>query len=471
VTNRGDIVKNIGKGLVLLPMLFSASCSPESKLFGGTITGTVLDLGAQPVGFVTVYVVDQERGEKAEQVDALSGSNGHFRLDTPAGLWTVVATDFQGTASFRYEVKVGNGEVVDVGALYLEPCAAPGSGTNNEVYEECPDPAADDYGYGSPPGPYALATFEPEYTDANISDAPTSDDILEITSYSSSQNVRIDIQVPSSSPFYAVGDHEINDGGYEQFFATLYELETGVIYVMRSGLFSVEAFDPVEGGQVRVRLSNAIFDWYDFENGTPDASFSATLGVTDPAMTDALSVTPATEGSGSPPPASYEFAQLAPEFTQVYVAPDGSASVVTYDTLTTGEYIQIILEVPPALNAVGSFPVQNTFGGDPSSWALELRATALYGDGLGYEYGYVLESGTWTVTDSATGPGDTFSASLSGAVFQWQADPGAAPFSTLTLTIGSSGTMSAVADAGQDPGFGRVDWGSYKIDLTPQLGN
>jgi hypothetical protein len=34
--------------------------------------------------------------------------------------------------------------------------------------------------------------------------------------------------------------------------------------------------------------------------------------------------------------------------------------------------------------------------------------------------------------------------------------------------------MSAVADAGQnpdEPGFGRVDWGSYKIDLTPQLGN
>lgn len=470
------MTNGIGRGFALLSVLLagslSSSCDPDTAVFGGTVTGTVYDLSAQPVGLVTVYVLDPEDGVKAEQVDALSGSNGHFRLDTPAGLWTLVATDFQGTASYRYEVKVGNGEVVDVGSLYLEPCAAPGSGSNSEVYEECPDPSADDYGYGVPPGPYALSTFEPEFTDANISDAPVSDDILEITSYSTAQNVRIDIQVPDSSPYYGVGEHTIPVDAYDQFFATLYELDTGVIYVLRTGTFSVEAFDPVPGGELRVRLSNAIFDWYDFENGTPDGSYSATLDATDPAMTDLLSVTAANDESGSPPPQSYSFPQLAPEFTQIYAKADGALEVVTYDTLAGGEYIQLILDVPAALNAVGSYPIQNTFGGDPSAWDIELRATALYTDATGFQYGYILESGTWTVYDGVSGVGDTFAASLDGATFQWQADPGAAPFATLTLSIGSSGTMSGTADASDPaPGRGRLDWATLKSDLTTQLGN
>lgn len=469
---RAGVARAFGLLALLLAVLGGSSCKPDSRVFGGTVTGTVFDLTAQPAGLVTVYVVDPEEGKKAEQVDALSGSNGHFRLDAPAGTWTLVATDFQGAASFLYGVRVGNGQVVDVGALYLAPCAQPGSGSNAEVYEECPDPSADDYGYGTPPADYALSTFEPEYTDANLSDAPAGDDILEVSSYSTPQQVRIDIQVPDSSPYFAVGAHEIPPGAYEQFFATLYELDTGVMYILRSGTFSVEALDPVAGGAFRARLSNAIFDWYDFENGIPDESFSATLGATDPAMTDTITVTAANGESGSPPPQSYTFAQLQPEFTQIYVAADGSATVVTYDTLASGEYVQLILDLPPELNAVGSFPVQNTFGSDSSAWGLELHATALYGDGMGYEYGYILESGTWTVYDAATGPGDAFAASLDQATFQWQADPGAQPFATLTLGIGSSGTMSGTADA-SDPGAGsgRVDWGSLKTDLTTHLGN
>lgn len=465
--------RSLALGAMLVAGFVGSSCGPDSKVFGGTITGTVFDLSAQPVGFVTVYVIDPQGGEKAKQVDALSGNNGHFRLDAPAGSWTLVATDFQGTASYLYEVKVGNGEVLDVGALYLEPCAAPGSGPNNEVYEECPDPASEDYGYGTPPGNYVLGTFAPEYTEANISDAPTSADILEVTSYSSAQNVRIDLQIPDTSPYYGVGVHVIPDGGYDEFFGTLYELETGVIYVLRSCTYTVEVFDAVEGGEFRARISNAVFDWYDYQNGTPDASFSATLDDTSPAMTDTLSVTMGNDASGPPPPAgSLSFAQLAPEFTQIYARPDGGASVVTYDTLASGEYIQLILEIPPELNTAGSFTVQNTFGGDSQAWNLQLQATALYGDPTGREYGYILESGTWTVTDAASGAGDTFAASLDQATFLWQAEPGTQPYATLTLGIGSSGTMQGIADESDPaPGGGRVDWDIIKTDLTTHLGN
>lgn len=459
-------------GLVFLVACFAgASCDPKSNVFGGTITGTVLDSSAQPVGFVTVYVVDPARGEKEGNVDALSGANGHFRLDAPAGRWTLVATDFQGTAAFLYDVEIKNGQVSDIGAVYLQPCAAPGSGSNNEVYEECPDPSADDLGYGAPLGPIEIGTFVPSYTDAAISDGPPGSDVLEITSYSDEQSVRLDIQVPESSPFFTVGDHLI-DGPTGDFFATLYDLDGGVIYVLRSGTFSVEALEPEEGGTFRGRLGGAIFEWYDFDSGLQDESYTATLGATSPAMTDSISVTPMNGPSGSTPPQSYHFDQLAPEFTQIYVRPDGALQVVTYDVFDSGEYIQLILDIPPGFNAVGSYAVQNTFGSDPGDWELELHATALYGDTLGYEYGYVLESGTWTVTDAVSGPGDAFAASLDQATFQWQADPGSPPFTTLTLTVGSSGTMSGIADpADVGAGKGRLDWSVLKTDLTVHLGN
>lgn len=451
----------------------AGSCDPQSKVFGGTITGTVLDSSAQPVGLVTVYVLDAARGEKAGNVDALSGANGHFRLDAPAGTWTLVATNFQGAAAFLYDVRIRNGQVSDIGAVYLQPCAEPGSGSNNDVYEECPDAEAEDQGYGAPMGPLGVETFVPSYTDAALSDGSPGTDVLEITSYSDSQSVRLDIQVPETSPYFTVGDHLVA-GDSPDFFATLYDLSSGVIYVLRSGTFTVEALEPEEGGTFRARLGDAIFDWYDFGSGLEDENYTATLGATSPAMTDSITVTPANGPSGSTPPQSYHFDQLEPEFTQVYVAGDGTVQVVTYDIFAEGDYVQLILDVPPAMNAPGSFAIQNTIGQDPGAWDFELHATALYADPLGYEYGYVLESATWTVSDAASGAGDTFAASLDGATFQWQADPGSPPFSTLTLTLGSSGTMSGTADPlldDGDSGSGRLDWRVLKTDLTVQLGD
>jgi hypothetical protein len=263
------------------------------------------------------------------------------------------------------------------------------------------------------------------------------------------------------------------DGVTSDFFATLSDLSGSVIYVLRSGTFTVEALEPEEGGTFRARLSDAVFDWYDFDAGTQDESFTATVGETSPAMTDSISVTPMNGPSAPAPSQSYHFTQLAPEFTQIYVAADGTLQVVTYDIFDGGDYIQIILDVPPELNAVGSFAVQNTFGETNEDWDLQLHATALYSDTSGYEYGYALESATWTVTDAVSGPGDNFAASLDGATFQWQADPGSPPFTTLTLTLDSSGTMSGTADPAADPGEGdgRLDWRMLKSGLAVQLGN
>lgn len=470
-TRRRGLVARV---IACLSLAVAVSCTPETGTFGGTVTGTVYDLSAEPVGFVTVYVVDASDGRKHESVDALSGANGRFRLDAPAGLWTLVATDFQGAAAFVYEVRIGNGEVFDVGPVYLQPCAAPGSGTNGEVYEECPDPASsDDLGYNAPSGPVAVAAFQPSYTDATLSVDPVGYDTLEVTSYDDANELRLDIYIPDYSPYFSEGVHVIAE--YDQeFFATLYELQSGVIYVFREGTFSLEALQPEEGGTFRARITNAVFDWYDYQNGTPDGSFTATIAETSPAMTDSISVSEVSGPGGSgPPPQSYHFAAIEPEYTQVYLAPDGSLEVATYDVFASGEYVQLFFDVPPALNAAGSFAVQNTFGSDSTGWSFDLHAFASYTDVSGYEYVFVLANGTWNVSDPATATGDGFAASLTGATFYWQESPSSQPYSTLTLTLDSSGTMQGVADpaAPDDGGAGRIDWGLLKSGLTVQLGN
>ena len=457
--------------LPVLPLLAAAGgCAPPTRTFGGTVTGTIVDSSAQPAGFVAVFVVDPVRGEKARQSDALTGSNGRFRLEAPAGLWTLVATDFSGNAVFESEVRVQDGGVTDVGTLYLEPCATPGSGSNDDVYAECPDPEAEGMGYGAPAGPYGIDVFVPEYTDATLSQYSGSPDLLQVYSYSAAQSLQVDLQIHESSPYFSVGVHDI-PGPTTDFFATVYDSQSSVFYVFRSGTLRVEALEPEDGGIFRARFENAVFEWYDSDAGYTQAAYTLTIGATDPAMTDAIAASSVADPAPAEPPpgTSYAFPVFTPAFTQVEAMEDGSAVLVTYDdSLGAGAYLQLIFEVPPAFTGAGSVAVQNTFD-EPAS--LEMRATALYGDGTGGEYLYVLESANWIVDDALTGPGDTFAARLEDATFLWQQDPASPPSSSFTLTIGTSGTMSGVAAPENDAGAGgRVDWFQLKPGLLVNMG-
>lgn len=448
-------------------VLLAAGCqAPPTKAFGGSVTGAVLDANLQPASLVTVYVVDEARGEKSDAGDALTGTNGRFRIEAPAGTWTLVATDFQSNAAFVHAIEVGDGEVVDIGSIFLQPCAPPGSAPDSGVYDECP--GADDGvaggGYGAPPAAEQAIELVPDYTEATVSTSQPP--IVDATATAGDWQLTLQI---SGSTYLQPGTHAVSYGA--GFDAWLYDTELSVFYVFDQGTLVVEALEPEDGGDFRVRLKDATFTWHDASQNETNAGWTVLVSDTDPAMTDTLSAVAPSAPGGSPPPEDVNVPLFTPEFVQVYRNADGSLSLGSVQSFAGGELLEVYLEIPASLNATGTHGVSNTYGEDPSDWDVALSGRASWYDASGGPWDYLLESVTLNVADPVTSGDEDFAATIGDAVFLWQPGGQSPPFTTLTLTIDTSGTIAGTAlDAELDPGTGRLDWLELKSGLLVNLG-
>ena len=444
----------------------TGACTPDTARFGGSLVGTVRDTSAQPVNLVSVFVVHPDDAMRVDKAEALTNGNGRFRLDVPAGTWTLIATNYQGVAAFKYEVTVANGATLDVGDLYLSPCAEPGSGTDGTVYEECPENDDEAAPYGTPTTDLHVGTFVPDYTDAVLYESGTTDpDTLYVAADSYEDQLRLELSIPSTSPYYGPGTHSLDTSdGYSRVFCQLIDHATGVFWVLRTGTLAIESFEAAEGGEFRARLEGASFDYYDIYANSTSGAYVATIDDTSPAMLDSIALTTPSGRGYAQPGQSYSFPVFTPDFTQVYYVDGGGAWVSAYEQYDTGAFLQVYFEVPAEFAGEGTHAIANDF--TPGAWNEVLHGTATYYDNVG-EYHYVLQSMTWQVSDAATGPGDSFAATVAGAVFLWQSDPGAQPYETLTLTIETSGAISANADDPEPPPpNGGHDWTDLHDDLV-----
>ena len=451
--------------LSMAALAMLAGCAaPPTKTFGGTVTGSVLGADLQPAPLVTVYLVDEASAEKSDAGDALTGSNGRFRLDAPAGRWTLIATDFQSNAGFVYSIEVRDGDVVDVGSLFLQPCAMPGTTPDGALYEECPslnDGAAP--GYGTPPAAEQAIELVPDYTDATVTTG--SPPIVDATVTAGRWQLTFQISSPT---YQSPGTYSVAYGA--GFDAWLYDTELAIFYLFSNGTLVVEALEPVDGGQLRVRLRDAVFSWHDAPQNETNAGYTVFVSDTDPAMTDTLDAIAPSEAGGSPPPSDVVVPLFTPDFVQAYRNADGSVSLGSVQSFENGDLLELYLEVPPALNTVGTHEVSNAYGEDASDWEVAMSGRAVWYDATG-QYEYLLESLTLAVSDPATSDGDTFAATIGDVLFLWQPGGQSQPDTTLTLTIDTSGTIAGAAVSGDDdPSVGRLDWLELKDELLVNLG-
>ncbi len=453
--------------LLCLPAL--AACVPETKVKGGSVSGTILEPSLAPADLATVYLVDEETAMARQKSVSLTNARGRFRIHAPEGTYQLTATDYRGTAAYS-TVTIEDGRVVDVGQLRLEVCADPSYDVpGSEALVPCPPGA----GAVVPPDSFTVEAFAPERTDVNrYADGVTEE--VWVDAGSDSQAIYVGLWIPSTSPYYGAGESSLDasqngQGGQPDFSATLLYLGGGEasFYLLTVGDLEVITFEPADGGSFKAKFHDAVFAWVDPASGMVDPGHTLTLQTTSPAMSgivvDSQNLDPGPMATPMPPPEPIALTSTDPDYTQVLDDGSGGLEVYYYDDLPTGDTVSVLLYLSPAANAPGSHDIDNGF--DPEATPPIVDGYADYYDvDSGGFHSYRLRSGRLEVSDAGEAPDDPFAAVLYAAEY-WYQDFGGIEESTLTLSIGTSGLLSAVVQGWSqtDP----ADDGGSKLGHIP----
>lgn len=266
-------------GPVTVLLAVAAGCvAPKS--FGGTITGTVIGSDNQPAT-ASVYLLDYERSGDDIYVDeSASLSNqvtGRFRMEVPAGKYTLVASN--GSEAAYADVVVRDGGTTDVGNLQLAVCNDPTSSA------PVPCPEGDAAPNASPPPPQVVDHFIPDYTEVQRNNYPGYEELY-VFSESYASGVRLEVMFPNpgTTP-YGPGTYPLSPSGSGGIWSTVSYIDPNggySFFVVSTGHIVVDQYSAAQGGSFSARVQDAVYEWIDPATSAQSPENTVTIVSTEP---------------------------------------------------------------------------------------------------------------------------------------------------------------------------------------------
>ena len=392
-------------------------CSLFEESKSGTVRGRVVGANGQPISGVRV-ALDRVGGRTT-----LSNQRGEFRLGgASAGDHTLLAYSVAQDAAGSAPADVNDGDVVDVGDVFLTDCDEIELGAPNGG-ETQPDGTIDD---GGDPNVYPCVMEPPPPPDEHVSIASLEGDYADgyvdpwgVYGYADDSSEMAGFDFWISADLTAGGtfsDHVINDynNGVVEAHVGLYTYGDasgwGYYYVLREGDITVTVSDDGDGDPSTLSFSfsgeNLVFDYAGWEGIDPN--YTATVGSAVAAGTAWQYIPP------EPPTADITIAPFITDWSYISLCPacaiDGGDSLYVYAFDQTNQ-ADLSLMVPVSALALGG---STTLTG---SWETEIYGWAsVYSDAGGW--GYDLDHTTVTAGASIVS-GEAFALTLADAQFNY----------------------------------------------------
>lgn len=394
----------------------STGCSLFDESKSGTVRGRVVGANGQPVSGVRV-ALDRVGGRTT-----VSNVRGEFRLGgASAGDHTLLAYSVAQDAAGSVNADVDDGDVVDVGDVFLTDCdelqaGAPNGGMESDgTVTDGGDPSVQPCVMEPPPPPdehVSIASLSGDYADGFV-------DPWGVYGYADDSSEMAGFDFWVSADLTAGGtfsDHVINDyeNGVVEAHVGLFTYGDsngwGHYYLLREGDITVTVSDDGDGDPSTLSFSfsgeNLVFDYAGW-NGI-DSAYTATVGSADAAGTAWQYIPP------EPPTADITIAPFIADWKYISLCPacaiDGGDSLYIYAFDETN-VADISLMLPVSALALGG---TTTVTGN---WETEIYGWAsVYSDAGGW--GYDLDHTTVTAGDAIVS-GETFALTLTDAQFNY----------------------------------------------------
>lgn len=456
-----------------------SGCNLFDESGSGTVRGRVVGANGQPLSGARVSL-DRVGGRTT-----VSNMRGEFRIGGARdGGHVVLAYSVAQDAAGSAEANVGDGEVVDVGDVFLTDCdqvvaGAPNGGMEDDgTVSNDGDPSVQPCLMEPPPPPaenISIASLNGEYASGYI-------DPWGVYGYAddSSEMAGFDFWIAADlTAGGAFSDHVVNDyaNGLVEAHVGLYtygdDSGWGYYYVLREGDVTVSVTDDGDDDPSTLQFSfsgtNLVFDYAGWEG--IDASYTANVGSATAEGTAWQYIPP------EPPTADITLTAFVADWKYISLCPacgaDGGDVLYTYAYDETNQ-ADLSLYLPvSALDLGGTAELAGSWETEVYGWA------SIYSDGNGW--GYDLDHLTATAGASIVS-GELFSLTITDAQFNYidaygggvvimgeegspdgstepgnggGAPPAEPPVSELQLFIGSA-DLSAIVDEFfcGDPGTG-----------------